>query len=156
MAGRKTARKALIARRVLEIYAHGGGWPDVIAEFGQPRDPKTGRKWKAVQLLDWAHANYLTDDERDQGRAAVEAELRLIGFTQVDEIKASDKLGALKQLGQLYGGFAERVEHTGKDGGPVQYQDMTEEEIDRRIAELGAKVGNGGRTGGKAGDPGAS
>ena len=120
MAGRKAVRKALVARRVLEIYGKGGGWHDVIAEFGVPRDPKTGERWGAVQLLDWALANYLTDEERAQGQAAIEAELRGIGLAETDEpIKVSDKLAALKQLGLLYGGFNERVEHTGKGGGAI-------------------------------------
>ena len=165
MGMRKSALKALVARRVLEIYGHGGGWEDVIAEFGQPRDPATKKKLGVVHLLEWAHANYLTDEDRTQGRAAVESELRRVGFCDprrlfdqsgrlrspldiaddvaaavqsievvtrtvpgqgeaaevehTHKIKMHDKLGALKQLGSLYGGFADRVEHTGKDGGAL-------------------------------------
>lgn len=38
------------------------------------------------------------------------------------EAKMADKLGALKLLGQYRGLFKEKVEHTGKDGGPIQQQ----------------------------------
>lgn len=41
---------------------------------------------------------------------------------KVIETKMADKLGALKLLGQYKGLFKEKVEHTGKDGGPIQQQ----------------------------------
>ena len=38
---------------------------------------------------------------------------------------------------------ASRVEHTGKDGGPIEYQSLSDEEIDARIAAMTAGDGPG-------------
>lgn len=38
-------------------------------------------------------------------------------------------------------GLADKSELTGKDGAPIEYRNMTEAEIDQRIAELTAKLG---------------
>ncbi len=52
------------------------------------------------------------------------------------EVKTNDKIKALELMGKYLGMFVEKVEHTGKDGGPIQYEDMTPEERRKRIAEL--------------------
>lgn len=39
-------------------------------------------------------------------------------------------------------GLADKQEHTGKDGGPIGFANMTEQEIDKRLAELMAKMGD--------------
>lgn len=41
---------------------------------------------------------------------------------------------ALELLGKHLGMFVEKVEHTGKDGGPIQTEDISETERARRIA----------------------
>lgn len=53
------------------------------------------------------------------------------------KLKTHDKVGALKMLGEHLGMFKQRVELTGKDGGPIQSQDapldlsnLTDEELD--------------------------
>ncbi len=40
--------------------------------------------------------------------------------------------------------YGDKLELTGKDGGPIDYRNMTESEVDRRLAELEAKAGNAG------------
>lgn len=45
------------------------------------------------------------------------------------KIKLSDKQGALEKLGRHLGMFKERVEIAGKDGGPVQTQDVSAREL---------------------------
>lgn len=37
-------------------------------------------------------------------------------------------------------GYTERQEYSGPDGGPLQYADVSNEELDRRIAELEARI----------------
>lgn len=61
------------------------------------------------------------------------------------EVQLHDQIGALIRVGQHLGMFKDRVEHTGKNGEPIQTQNininMTEAEADQRIAELQAKLG---------------
>jgi hypothetical protein len=49
----------------------------------------------------------------------------------------SATLGKAKLLGLM----PERHEHTGKNGGPIEYRDLGEEEIDARLAALAEKHG---------------
>lgn len=50
----------------------------------------------------------------------------------VHKIKLADKKGPLELLGKHLSLFADRVEHTGKDGGPIETADTTD--LARRIA----------------------
>ena len=63
------------------------------------------------------------------------------------KLKTHDKVGALKLLGEHLGMFKQRVELTGKDGGPIQSQDappdltsLTDEELEQ-LARIVAKAG---------------
>lgn len=51
----------------------------------------------------------------------------------VHKIRLSDKRAALVDLGKHLGLFPNRVEHTGKDGGPIQYSNL---ERARRLAYI--------------------
>lgn len=55
------------------------------------------------------------------------------------KIKFHDKKGALDSIGRHLGMFKDRVEHTGKDGGPIQTRNLDDETLKARIAELTAK-----------------
>lgn len=56
-------------------------------------------------------------------------------------IKLHDKLGALQKIGLHLGMFAQRVEHTGKDGGPIQTEDASDpKKLARAVALLLAEV----------------
>lgn len=58
-------------------------------------------------------------------------------FRTVDvELKLWDKPNPLKLMGKEVGLFADRVEHTGKDGGPIEYANMTTEELHAKALEL--------------------
>lgn len=46
-------------------------------------------------------------------------------YENVAEIKQWDKLSALEKIGKHLGMFTEKVEHTGKDGGPIELDDMS-------------------------------
>lgn len=63
------------------------------------------------------------------------------------KLKTHDKVGALKLLGEHLGMFKQKVELTGKDGGPIQSQNtpsdlssLTDEELDQ-LARIVAKAG---------------
>lgn len=54
----------------------------------------------------------------------------------VHKIKISDRIRRLELIGKhvAVGAFAERHEHTGKDGGPIETKEVGESELSRRIA----------------------
>lgn len=60
------------------------------------------------------------------------------------EVHLHDQVSALIRVGQHLGMFKDKVEHTGKDGGPIETQNfninMTETEADKRIVELQSKL----------------
>lgn len=58
-------------------------------------------------------------------------------------LKLHDKKGALDSMGKHLGMFTDKVELTGKGGGPIQYEDMTPEQRRARINELITKRGIG-------------
>ena len=68
------------------------------------------------------------------------------------EVKVHDQAAALANVAKHLGMFKEVHEHQGKDGGPIQFCDMSDADLDRRIAELQARIG--GAAGGEAGTPG--
>lgn len=48
--------------------------------------------------------------------------------------KLADRLGAVNTALKMFGKLSERVEHTGKDGGPIETVDLTPNELARRVA----------------------
>lgn len=57
------------------------------------------------------------------------------------KVKTEGKQKALETIGKHLGMFAERVEHTGKDGGAIKVEDVTSpEDVARRIAFLLTKA----------------
>ena len=58
----------------------------------------------------------------------------LVGHTK--KVKMWDKLQALKMLGMRLALWVQKVEHTGKDGGPIQYEDATDDDLDAEIERL--------------------
>lgn len=51
----------------------------------------------------------------------------------VKKYKLSDRLGAVNTALKMFGKLSERVEHTGKDGGPIQTENLSDNAIARRI-----------------------
>lgn len=82
-------------------------------------------------------------------------ELALIGFcTPKNKGERAAKVRCLALLGRIHGLFIERHEVTGKDGGPIEVNHMTETEQARRVAwilERGLKIVKGGK--GSMSDP---
>jgi phage terminase small subunit len=71
------------------------------------------------------------------------------------KLKTYDKLGALEKLAKHLGMFVDRVEHTGKNGGPIETREMTDAElVERAHAQANrltglpvARTGNGNGNG---------
>ncbi|HEY0120635.1 MAG TPA: terminase small subunit [Rhizobium sp.] len=54
-------------------------------------------------------------------------------------------VSAIAEANKMSGSYPPtRQEHTGRNGGPIEYANLTEEEIDARIAAIGATAGETG------------
>lgn len=63
-------------------------------------------------------------------------------LTEVKKFKAIDKLGALNTLARHLGMLTDKTQVTGADGGPVEYKNLTDRELDARIQILVNQVNN--------------
>lgn len=88
------------------------------------------------------------DDDLAASIAAVEVVTRNVGkdadgnteIEHVHKLKLWDKNSALEKIAKHLGMFVDRVEHTGRDGGPVQVEDVSARDIIAgRIAGLAAR-----------------
>jgi phage terminase small subunit len=65
---------------------------------------------------------------------------RIHGATEKGDPRTA--IAAIAEANKMQGSHAPvRQQHTGKDGGPIAYSNLTEEEIDARIAELARGAG---------------
>ena len=104
------------------------------------------------KVVRWGTTELRTTEGKD-GEAVTEPYhgLRLVAADEIDDdtaaaiaevsegrdglkVKFHDKKGALVDIGRHIGMFKDRVEHTGKDGGPVEVVHMTPEAI-RKVME---------------------
>lgn len=75
-------------------------------------------------------------DQLDDTTAAAIAEVRQSASGGL-WVRLHDKRTALLNLGKHLGMFKERIEHTGRNGGPIrdEYESLTDEELERIILE---------------------
>jgi phage terminase small subunit len=87
------------------------------------------------------------DDEAAAAISSVEVVTRRVEGGNSDEvehvakIKAWDKRAALVDIAKMQGWHVERVEHTGKDGGPIETADISDRDMAKNIAFILAKGG---------------
>lgn len=75
----------------------------------------------------------VTVEDFKDGRGDDARDVRRIKF------KLYDKRAALVDLGKHLGMFKERIEHTGKDGGPITTADISDNDVARRVGFILAK-----------------
>ena len=101
-------------------------------------------------VMEWGPSGVKLRDSKDltDDQAAIVAEVSesVTAAGGTLKLKTHDKVGALKLLGEHLGMFKQRVELTGKDGGPIQSQDappdlssLTDEELEQ-LARIVAKA----------------
>lgn len=95
-------------------------------------DPRKVMAWgpSGVKLKDSAE---LTDDEAAFVSEVSETTTEHGGSLK---LKTNDKLKALELLGRHLGMFKEKVELTGKDGGPVQHATVSKEELAEAVRNV--------------------
>lgn len=84
------------------------------------------------------NVQFVASDDIDDETAAAIAEISQTAQGGL-KIKFHDKRAALVDIGKHLGMFKEKVEVTGKDGGPIETKDISENELGRRIAFMLAK-----------------
>src|SRR5258708_2581385 len=105
-------------------YMRVGPGGDPVLDFSKlTRD-------QAAALVEVTVEDYL------DGRGEDARKVRRVRF------KLADKRGALVDLGKHLGLFKDRVEHTGRDGRPVEVKHYTDIEAARLIGRLLSKVAN--------------
>lgn len=88
---------------------------------------------------DWVLSRLQTVAERClQAAAVIDKEGNPTGEYKFDSSGANK---SLELLGKHLKLFTEKVELTGKDGGPMQIENLTNEELDAKIAELTGRLG---------------
>lgn len=95
----------------------------------------------------------LDKDGGDSGKTAPYHGVRLINVEDIDDdtaaaisevshgkdglkVKLHDKKGALVDIGRHLGMFKDRVEHTGKNGGPIEVASLSKEEYKQARKEM--------------------
>lgn len=81
----------------------------------------------------------VASEDIDDATAAAIAEIGQTDKGSV-KIKLHDKLSALEKLGKHLGMFKEKVELSGKDGGPLQFADVTDADRAKALAAFMAKT----------------
>jgi phage terminase small subunit len=136
--GRRGAIKAkleITTERVLEELAKVGfaNMQDYV-RIGDDGDP-----YVDLSQMDRDQAGAVAEvtiEDFKNGRGERSRDVRRVKF------KLHDKLSALQQIGRHLGMFGkDRLELTGRDGGPIQFEGMTDLDVARRVAFLLAKAG---------------
>jgi phage terminase small subunit len=104
----------------------------------------------AVRFAVANQVELISSDEIDDATAAAISE---IGQTSTGalKVKLHDKRAALVDIGKHLGMFRERVEHTGKDGGPIEIDQKVKEDADV-VASAIACLAQRARAAGVAGE----
>jgi hypothetical protein len=140
--GRPTIYSRQLADNICSQLAEGTSLREICRKPGMPSDAAV-RQW-ALQDVDGFHSRYAHARELQAEKWA--DELVSLSDNAEDPQKArlqvdTRKWLLSKLLPKRYG-ERQTVEHTGANGGPIQYQNLAEDEIDRRLAELSGKLGD--------------
>lgn len=131
--GRPTDYDPAYCATAKEVLARGHSIAGLAGEIGVARS--------TVYLWEKEHAEFSDAIKAGQAAAILFWERRLIEQSETGEGNTTATIFGLKN--RAADEWADRTvtENVGKGGGPIQYANMSEEEIDRRLAELRTKTG---------------
>lgn len=147
----RLSKKEEIAARIAEILAAAGERVEitvsrVLEELGKigfanmidyVRVTKDGDAYVDLSSLDrdrGAAIQEITVEDFTEGRGEDKRDIRRTKF------KLADKRAALVDIGKHLGMFKELVEHTGKDGGPIETSDYTDHDRAKAIAAIVSRL----------------
>lgn len=116
----------------LRSICEGDDYPDRRTVNRWLADPEHAEFRRQYALAREASADADDDDIRDIARRVESGKLDPQAARVAIDAK---KWSAGKRKPKVYGD-SQTLKHTGADGGPVQFANMTEEEIDRRLAAI--------------------
>lgn len=93
----------------------------------------------AVRFAVQNQVELVSSDEIDDATAAAIAEIGQ-SSTGALKVKLHDKRAALVDIGKHLGMFKERVEHTGKDGGAIEFEQKVKEDADAVASAIASLV----------------
>lgn len=95
-------------------------------------------------VVTWAEGQgiKIRDSDEVDGTVLTEVSETLSEGGWTKKVKMSDRMRAIEMLGRHLGMFKDRVEHTGKDGGPIEVDDARERLLSR-INRLAPTNGQG-------------
>ena len=99
---------------------------------------RTAQRYVSAVYKRWqAAAKELDGRTIDERRVEHERMIRLALANAIKDKRIDLQLRAIESLIKLHGTGSARVELTGKDGGPVTYQDLTDLELRRLVSDAG-------------------
>ncbi len=136
-----------ITARVAEILAAGAERAEITREMVVRELGRIG--FSDIRKMFTPGGNLLPIQEMDDEAAACLSAIEIVtrkvpggDATEVEhvaKIKTWDKRAALVDIAKMQGWHVDRVEHTGKDGGPIETADKSDRDIAKDIAFLLAK-----------------
>lgn len=131
----RAKRLQITADRVLEEYAKIG-FADIkdFLSF-ETKEVLAGHDEKGNPVLDYKTIVELKPSGQVEGRVISEVSISRDGTLK---FKLHDKKGALDMIGKHLGMFIDKHEHTGKDGGPIEFTNAKEKLLGR-IDSLAAR-----------------
>ena len=115
-----------------------------IAQIDADEDGQALVEEGALRFAVANQVELVSSDEIDDATAAAIAEIGQ-SSTGALKVKLHDKRAALVDIGRHLGMFKDRVEHTGKDGGPIEIDQVAHDAdaFTRSVAGLAARRGAG-------------
>lgn len=144
--GKRSARTEITQDRVLQELARIGfadmrkllRWTGNLPKMDEAKAEESGE----VEISVANFVQLFDSDELDDDTAACISEISQTKDGAL-KVKLHDKRAALEAIGRHLGMFKDRVEHTGKDGGPIQFDQVKSDAdaFESSIARLAAATG---------------
>jgi len=150
--GEENLRKPEIAKAVQDAQAARAKRTEITQDMVLRELAKIGFS-DIRKIVRWGKTELRVADAEEDGATEVHHGLALVSVDEIDDdtaaaiseisegreglkVKLHDKKGALVDIGRHLGMFKERVEHTGKNGGPVELATLTKDEYRQARREM--------------------
>lgn len=150
--GEENLRKPEIAKAVQDAQAARAKRTEITQDMVLRELAKIGFS-DIRKIVRWGKTELRVADAEEDGATEVHHGLALVSVDEIDDdtaaaiseisegreglkVKLHDKKGALVDIGRHLGMFKKRVEHTGKNGGPVELATLTKDEYRQARREM--------------------